>query len=145
MWIECKIGINDKILSLDIINKDYFEALNVSGRGFSKIIDNHKYIFEICILDNMLILTEDAYYVGNDNVYAYDWEGNSLWNVADIVGKKNIKYNGCVIGSINSVDGNYYKEEMFEDTDFVVGCVGDARSYIINPYTKKVLNVQVVK
>lgn len=141
MWVRCYIGINNKILSLSIINKDYFEALNVSGHGFSKIIDNHKYIYEMFILDNLLILTEAAYYVGNDNIYAYDWEGNLLWNISEVVGKKDICYDGCVLTSKDYINGYDCTKEMFENTNFIIGCISNGIKYQINPYTREVLKV----
>ena len=55
-------------------------------------------VYEISITEDFIILTtESNNETIKNNIDAYDWNGNHLWNISDIVGDLKIPYFGGTV------------------------------------------------
>ena len=95
MWIRVQVQIEAQKLSFEIKSNGLYQLC-----GLQHIIGLQDEINSIFILKDMIIIiTEDrdfrhgyrptSYIKDNrqiNNIDAYDWQGNHLWNIGDIVG-----------------------------------------------------------
>ena len=107
-----------------------------------------EHITEVSVTKDLIIITRDQYFTKShiaDNIDAYDWNGNHLWNIKDIIGEI------CNLYCYGSVVGNYeliqFLKGMDKENLYIAGhdyyeCVTDAHYLIIDLNEKKVVHTR---
>lgn len=126
------------------------KVLNLSANGnlindiclCSNKIESNSEIYEISITKDFVIITK-KYIVksqtdGTDkivsnNIDAYDWKGNHLWNIADIVGNINIPFWGGTVTTKKIMRNHIgFDEEKYEDDCDLYCCSARNHLYVID-------------
>ena len=134
--------MNNATLSLELLSLGYLEGMHINCVPLKK----EEHITEITIGENIVIVHQDAYYEGGDNINAYDWQGNYLWNIADIVGIKGQKYSNSTIISFEELKENLEFDSKKEPEKYQQGhtlcfCTCEGNAYVIDLHDKQVLQV----
>jgi hypothetical protein len=123
----------------------------------SHIIDSSENIYEISITkDFVIITTEYAVQSKSDtiknattinriftnNINAYDWNGNHLWNIADIVGDLKIPYLGGSVTTKEIMKNHFGFDELkYDDSCELFCCSACNYLYIIDLKCRKLVQV----
>ena len=146
--VSVLINGNSLNLNTDLYNVKYLGW----GNKTINFLDN---ILDISITKNLVIVTtEDPDFqngaqiipwvkdheITNNNINAYDWNGNHIWNIAEIVG--NIKMCFCA-GHVNSVKDfkDYYgfMESKYNKEHDFFSCTTYAHLYVIDLTERKLV------
>lgn len=102
-------------------------------------IDFADRIMELSITkDYIIVVTLPRGYKGN-NINAYDWEGNHLWNIGDIVGDINISFLGGQVVTAKQLNEPNCLESIDEVPSILYSCVADGFLFIIDPIQKRLI------
>lgn len=155
MAFEIKALIDHKVLTVSGDIKAVKQLSFLQNK-----IDSPDNICEISITSKLVIITtehpdlrdgalqapiwSDTPWMQN-NINAYDWEGNHLWNISDIVGPLHLTFYGGSPACSKDVFKKYrgYLESAFEGTEGheLFSCVAGGFLYVIDLETRKVLQV----
>ena len=129
--------LNNELLSLELDAADYLNGLHINCHPLKK----KGHITEVTVGENIVIIKQDAYYEGEDNINAYDWKGNHLWNIAEIVGGKR-KYSGGFMSSLQT----WQNASGFDLTKYKMGhslytCISEGFAFVIDLEDKKVVQI----
>lgn len=138
---------NQKLLN---ISTDNFAVNNLYLH--SHMIESPENVYEISITkDFVIITTEYAVQSQNDinstkiltnNINAYDWDGNFLWNIADIVGDLKIPYFGGTVTTKDIMKKHFGFDELkYDDSCELFCCSACNRLYIIDLNCRKLVQV----
>lgn len=141
------------------------KVLNISTDNFafnklclhSHMIESSENIYEISITKDFVIITTE-YAVQNksdtiknstainkiftNNINAYDWDGNHLWNIADIVGDLNIPYFGGTVTTKDIMKNHFGFDELkYDDSCELFCCCACNHLYIIDLNCRKLVQV----
>ena len=126
-----------------------------------KIIDSLDDVYEISITDKLVILTTENPYFRDgakqapvyyekvwqqNNINAYDWDGNHLWNIADIVGPiHHCFYGGCV--TTKELFREDFSESLYEEigNHALYACTAGSILYVIDLETQRVIQTMQTK
>lgn len=130
--------LNDELLSLELDATDYLNGLYINCHPLKK----KGHITEVTVGKNIVIIKQDAYYEGGNNINAYDWKGNHLWNIAEIIGDSNRMYNGGNICSKRILETRWgFVPEKYPVGHTFYNCVSEGNAYIIDLEDRKVVQV----
>lgn len=149
---DMHILINGEVLTLSI-NTNTMKQV-----GFNKeILKLEDDIINISVTSNMVIIaTEDpdfrnglnqvdfvkACKIKKNNINAYDWDGNYLWNISDIVGEIDMAFFGGCVSSINKLSNHYGFDQLKYSADSeIYTCVAGGKMYVIDLKRKKVIQI----
>lgn len=109
-------------------------------------------ILDICITDDFLLVrTEDRDFRNGcqsaswlkenreeNNINAFDWQGNHLWNIGELVGDIKMAFDG--ITHITSSKANIeLGTDIESDSQYLFKCVSGGFAFIIDAQNKKML------
>lgn len=129
-------------------------SVGMSGR----IIESLDNIYEISITKDLVILTtEDPDFRGGalqapfvkesrkvNNINAYDWEGNHLWNIADLVGDIRMAFWGGSVTTVESLKGiSGFDAAKFAETDGhdLYACTAGGFMYVIDLDDRRIVQI----
>lgn len=138
-FIKVEFLTNGKNLSFEIPSDGLYQLNCLSH---SHIINTSDKILEILIIKDMImVLTEDRDFRHGalqapiykddrriNNMDAYDWNGNHLWNIGDIVGDIKTPFTGAALSAEESETG-----------EFLI-CFAGAYRFVIDPIRKTVIS-----
>ena len=97
-------------------------------------------ITEISITkDYIIVVTLPRDCKTNDNINAYDWDGNHLWNIGDIVGDIKIPFCGGQVVTAKQLNEPNCLESIDEVPSVLYSCVAGGFLFIIDPIQKRVI------
>lgn len=107
-------------------------------------IDKSENVYEISITKDVVIITTE--YVTDEiltnNINAYDWDGNFLWNIAYIVGDLKVPYFGGTVTTKELMRAHHdFDEQRYDDSCELYCCSAGNRLYIIDLNTEKLMQV----
>lgn len=142
MSLQMYVLIGKELLSLGS-DVSFLKKLNLR----KNIIESLDNIYEISITKNLLIITteDEDFRNGNqhapltkesrtkNNINAYDWDGNHLWNIADIVGDIKMPFYGGNVTTKENLQGHFgvNMSNLNDSHDFYV-CTSGSRMFIID-------------
>lgn len=149
---DMNILINGEILTLSI------NTNTIKQVGFNKeILQLEDDIIDISVARNIVIIvTEDSdfrnclnqvdfvkpYKIKKNNINAYDWDGNYLWNISDIVGEIDMAFSGGCVASTNKLSTHYGFDRLKYSADSeIYTCVAGGKMYVIDLKGKKVIQI----
>lgn len=149
---DMHILISGEVLTLSI-NTDTIKQV-----GFNKeILQLENGIINISVTGSMIIIvTEDAdscngsnrvdfvkpYNIKKNNINAYDWDGNHLWNISDIVGEINMAFSGGCVSSISKLSNHYGFDQLKYNADSeIYVCTAGGKMYVIDLKGEKVIQI----
>ena len=138
-FIKTEFLTNGQKLSFELPSDGLYQLNCLSH---SHIIHTADKILEIFIIKDMImILTEDRDFRNGasqtpiykddrqiNNINAYDWNGNHLWNIGNIVGDIKTPFTGAVLSAEESEKG-----------EFLI-CFAGAYRFVIDPIRKTVIS-----
>lgn len=144
--------INGKLLTLSI------NSGIVKQMGFNKeILQSEDGIIGISVTESMVIVvTEDPdfrngathaevvkpYKIKKNNINAYDWDGNHLWNISDIVGEINMTFYGGNVSTVSNLSNCYgFDQQKYNAESELYVCHAGGRLYVIDLKEKKVVQI----
>ena len=147
MSLKISVLIDQKVLSITT-DISYFKKIYMQ----THILEPLDHIYEVSITKDLLIITtEDPdFRNGNlqappikeerltNNINAYDWGGNHMWNIADIVGDIKMSFFGgsvCTKKSFNSYWG--FNASRVKNDHELFSCTAGDYLYIIDLTDKK--------
>jgi len=153
---DINILINGKVLTLA------FNSGIVKQLVFNKdILQSEDRIISVSVAENqVIIVTEDPgfrngatnvdsvkpYNIKENNINAYDWNGNYLWNISEIVGEINMTFFGGCVSSISALCEHleFDKQKYSEDLE-IYTCTAGGKTYVIDLKDKKVIQTLSAK
>lgn len=154
MGLYIDIMLNDKSTSFSLPLDSLPNSINLN---LNKNIEINK-IQEISVSENIIIIirstpylsldTDDDSLFANNTIDAFDWEGNHLWNISDIVGILKVPFLGGYLWTssqfekfVNDDDTAKYCQKISEYTQghSVYAAISDGRGYVIDLDDRKVL------
>lgn len=130
--------LNDESLSLELDATDYLNGLHINCHPLKR----KDHITEVVVGENIVIIKQDAYYEGGNNINAYDWKGNYLWNIADIVDDRDRVYDGGNICPMRKLETRWgFVREKYPVGHTFYNCVSGGNAYIIDLEDRKVVQV----
>ena len=147
---DMNILINGEVLTLSI-NTNIIKQI-----GFNKeILQVEDGINSVSVTGNMVIVvTEDPdfrngatnvnfvkpYNIKKNNINAYDWDGNYLWNISDIVGEINMVFSAGCVSSLSELSNHYGFDQRKYNADLeIFVCTAGGKLYVIDLKEKKVI------
>lgn len=88
-------------ISVDIFmdNEHKYFSIGVSKLEeisiFGNVVKNLGEVYEITIAKSQIIITNN--YGSHNNINSYDWYGNHLWNIGEIITNNTDTYDGCAV------------------------------------------------
>lgn len=151
MWIRVQVQMETQKLSFEIKSNGLYQLC-----GLQHIIELQDEISGIFILKDMIIIiAEDrdfrygaktAPFYKNDrrinNINAYDWQGNHLWNIGDIVGDIKMPFDGGSLTTKASVQQDNRLLDVGDCSSDLFYCIADARRFLIDPIQKSILEIK---
>lgn len=150
--MECvmlELQMDGKNLSFELEVKDLYR-LNC----MRFVLQRPDRILSVCILKGLLILrTEDRDFRNGahqapfekdnrqtNNLDAYDWDGNHLWNIGEIVGDIKMEIRGCTLATRQAlVDSGVLGRDVSCSED-LLQCYAGGFLYTVDPFSKTVLS-----
>ena len=148
-WVKTEIQVDGKKLSYETESNGLYHI-----NCLSNVINVQDKIIEILVTKDMIIiLTEDrdlrngarqAPIYKDDrqinNIDAYSWNGQHLWNIGEIVGDIKTPFTGsALILNDELVDKGVLNVENEYSFDLLVCCAG-AYQFTIDPVNKKIIS-----
>lgn len=135
MSFSVKVLFNKKLLNISA-DIPWVEKLCLC----SHTIDKSEKVYEISITKDIVIITTE-YVTGEiltNNINAYDWDGNFLWNIGDIVGDIKMAFDcvSCVFKKNAEKDLGI---AISCETDILLECVAGGFIFIVDAINKKLL------
>lgn len=154
MWIKVETQIEAQKLAFEIESSDVYQ-LNT----LYHVIKLQDKICNIYILKDMIIIrAEDrdfrhggrptSYIKDNrqiNNIDAYDWQGNHLWNIGDIVGDIKMPFDSGCLTTKASVQQDNPLLDVGDCSSDLFYCIADARRFLIDPIKKSILEIKCGK
>lgn len=136
MFVEVKVLIDQKVLFFTI-DISRLEKIHM-GKHTIEALDH---IYEISITKDLVIVTtDDPVRDGRNNINAYDWIGNHLWNIAEIVGDiKSPFFGGCVTTKELLASHAGFDGTKIENGHELFACTSGDYLYIIDLTDRKLL------
>lgn len=149
MAIEINALVDNKRVSFSIAGAEYNKRLAMSAH----ILESPDNIYQISVSKDYLIVTAEDPDVRDqipqpmvkrdrsiNNINAYDWKGNHMWNIGEIVGDIRVPFFG---GSVTTKDVIMRDvddpSEICDDHEYFY-CIGaDDHRYIIDLTEKKLI------
>lgn len=135
MSFNLNILIKDKLLSM---TADSIPFKNLSFKA--NMLNN---VFQVSITEDFVILTTESYSenkIITNNIDAYDWNGNHLWNISDIVEDAGLTFWGAVLTTAKLLELDLdCKGPLLSCTAF------DNRTFIIDINNRKLLLTRTIK
>ncbi len=147
---DIHILINGKILTL-AVNIDDIKTLGCNV----KKIEMKDSIISVSVADNIIIiLSEDPEfrmgskqiefvknsYIEKNNITAYDWDGNVLWNISDIIGEINMSFSGGCVTTLENLSTYFgFDKKMYDANSKLYACTAGGKNYIIDLDKKTVV------
>lgn len=139
---------NNKRFAFEMETEGLYKINSLSGLP----IESLDKIYEICIFYDLLVITTEDRdfrcgsqpypFIKNDrsenNVLAFDFHGNFLWNIGSIVGDIKMAFDSvtCVLKTEAEKE---YGIEITSDTEILLRCIALGFTFIIDPVNKKLL------
>ena len=136
------------------------KLLNISTDDFavnslclcSHMIESSENIYEISITKDFVIITTEyvapstsdtnSTRIFTNNINAYDWDGNHLWNIADIVGDLKIPYFGGTVTTKDVIKNHFGFDELkYDDSCELFCCSARNHLYIVDLNCRKLVQV----
>lgn len=142
MSFSVKVLFNKKLLNISA-DIPWVEKLCLC----SHLIDRSEKVYEISITKDIVIITteyatQDESGFATDNINAYDWDGNFLWNIADIVGDLKVPYFGGTVTTKELMRAHHdFDESCCDDSCELFCCSAGNRLYLIDLNDKKTVQV----
>jgi hypothetical protein len=151
MWIRVQVQMEAQKLSFEIKSNGLYQLC-----GLQHIIDLQDEICGIFILKDMIIIrAEDrdfrygaktAPFYKDDrrinNIDAYDWQGNHLWNIGDIVGDIKMPFDGVDLTTKASAQLDNSLLDVGDCSQDLFYCKADARRFLIDPVQRRILEIK---
>lgn len=130
--------LNDELLFLELDADNYLNGLHINCHPLKE----KEHITEVVVGENIVIIKQDPYYEGGNNINAYDWQGHHLWNIADIVGERNRMYDGGNICPMRTLETRWgFIPEKYSAGHTFYNCVSGGNAYIIDLQDRNVVQV----
>ena len=118
----------------------------------SHMIESAENIYEISITKNVVIITTEyaiqrksnpnSTQIFTNNINAYDWDGNHLWNIADIVGDLKIPFFGGTVTTKDIMKSHFgFDEYLNDDSCELFCCYAGNHLYIVDLNCRKLVQV----
>ncbi len=122
----------------------------------SQRIGSSQNIYEISITKDFVIITtehavpsesgteKDSTAINKmltNNIDAYDWDGNHMWNIADIVGDLKIPYFGGTVTTKQLLKRPDFDESKCDEQSDLYCCTAGNHMYIIDLSSLKLLQI----
>lgn len=118
----------------------------------SHMIESAENIYEISITKNVVIITTEyaiqsksdpnSTQIFTNNINAYDWDGNHLWNIADIVGDLKIPFFGGTVTTKDIMKSHFgFDEYLYDDSCELFCCSAGNHLYIVDLNCRKLVQV----
>lgn len=149
--MNCRVSIlvDNKVLRLQL-DVSELKKMHIND-GFLDSLDK---IYEISITKDLVIVTtEDPDFRNGakcvpimkesrreNNITAYDWRGNRVWNIADMVGDLKMSFLGgsvCTIETLKNAVG--FDERLVPEGHDLFTCVAEGFLFVIDLTDAKVL------
>lgn len=148
-FVKVETQIGEKKLSFEIESNGLYQI-----NCLSYVINKPDKIIEILITDDIIfILTEDRdFRLGalqapiyknerrNNNLDAYDWKGQHLWNIGDIVGDIKTNFTGATLTTNKNLVIEKIVDVHNEYSANILICFAGAYRYIIDPKNKTIIS-----
>ncbi len=145
MSLKITALLNQKLLHLSA-NNDSLNDICLCSRVLES-----KNIYEISITKDFVIITTEYLTKGSNyaadnaipnNIDAYDWHGNHVWNIADVIGNKNVPFWGGTVATKNTMKNHFgFNEELYDDSCELFCCSSGNYLYVINLDNRKLVQV----
>lgn len=149
---DMHILINGEVLTLSI-NTNTIKRVGLN----KEVLQLEDGIINISVTESIIIIvTEDPdfrnclnqvdfvkpYNIKKNNINAYDWDGNYLWNISDIVGEVNMAFSGGCVSSISKLSNYYgFDQQKYNADSEIYVCTAGGRMYVIDLKEKKVVQI----
>ena len=136
------------------------KLLNISADSFavnnlcvcSHMIESSENIYEVSMTKDFVIITTEytvqsksdtlSTKIFTNNIDAYDWDGNHLWNIADIIGDLHIPYFGGTVTTKDVMKNHFgFDEFKYDDSCELFCCSAGNHLYIIDLNCRKLVQV----
>ena len=148
MSFSLRVLVDEKVLYM---STDNIPFKNLSIRD--NILKSSKNIYQISITKDLVILTTEyapqsesdqspstsLNKIITNNIDAYDWDGNHLWNIADVVGNLEIPFWGGTVTTKELVKPYVNFDKSHGDIGDLFSCTAGNFLYIIDLNNRKVL------
>ena len=146
MGLRISAIINHKVVRFEVAEAKNIKQLSMSAH----VLDSLDSIYEISISKDYLIVTREDPDLRNslvaplikddrsvNNIDAYDWAGNHIWNIAELVGDIKAAFWG---GSLITADtASFYLSETNKEHEYYMCNASNDFSYIINLTEKQLV------
>lgn len=138
MAFEIMVLMNQKVVSFSV------DAKNVKHLAmYAHTLESPDAIYEIAVSKDYIIVTTErpearggipAPMVRKDrsinNINAYDWKGNHMWNIGEIVGDIRVPFNGGTVTTKNLLIDHAGVDASLIDESHELYCCTSADSYL---------------
>lgn len=147
MSINIKALFDQKLLNMSM------DELAVNNfRLSSHTVEPAENIYEISITKNVVIITTEyliqsksnpnSTQIFTNNINAYDWDGNHLWNIADIVGDLKTPFFGGTVTTKDIMKSHFgFDEYLYDDSCELFCCSAGDHLYIVDLNCRKLVQV----
>ncbi len=150
MRVCINILIDQKLRSFSM---DYSELKELGLRKYP--LKSSENIYEISITKDLVIVTTEPVILGNatslkkvfpNNINAYDWDGNHLWNIADIVGDMGVPFWGGTVTTKEIMQGSVeFDGRKYDDACELFCCSTGNHLYVVDLGKRKLVQVLQTK
>ncbi len=143
---------NDKVFRFEIESDDLY-TIHCLTKTPIQTLDK---IYQICIAENIVIITTEdrgfrngATHVSyeeigerrENNILAYDWQGNFLWNIGEIVGDIKMPFSGLSPVE-HQIAQEEYGAQLLKGCGLLLHCTAGGYRYLIDATHKTVLTIR---
>lgn len=146
MSVRINVLIDQKLRSLSL------DCSNLKELGLRKFpLKASEDIYEISITKDLVIVSTESVIPGNatslkkifpNNINAYDWDGNHLWNIADIVGDMGVPFWGGTVTTKEIMQGSVeFDGRKYDDVCELFCCSAGNHLYVVDLDKRKLIQV----
>lgn len=118
----------------------------------SRMIEPSENVYEISITKDFVIITAEyalqsksdtnSTEIFTNNINAYDWDGNHLWNIADIIGDLKMPYYGGTVTTKDIMKNHFGFDELrYDDSCELFCCSACNHLYVIDLNCRKLVQM----
>ena len=140
MSFNLHVLIDQKLLNIST------NSLEIKEIGLSThIFQPLEHIYDVSITKDLVIVTtqEDKNFISTINTY--DWDGNHLWNIADIIGDTRLLWGGFLTTKELMKHHSAFDESKYDDKCELFCCSVDNHLYIIDLEKRELIQVLETK
>ena len=142
--------MNQKVVSFSTSDAKEIRRLGMSGN----ILESPDIIYDIAVTKDYIIVTTESLGVRNhmlkhldkcdcpiNNINAYDWKGNHMWNIGEIVGDIRVPFCGGTVTTKELLVDHAVVDttRINDDHELYCGTSRDSYLYIIDLTEKKLV------